>query len=154
MNNFKYFIAAFAGFLCLATGATAEQSVGSIDLSGSPTSKIGYAGGAVRGAGVAHIKGLPPLKYGDSLFHTGSVAGIAAKKLFSSAIHKQVNNDLTGAIADYLAAVQMDDHDPAVHWYLGPAYLAAGKTGEAMQEFAKPSAAPASVTLMYRQRIK
>lgn len=60
-----------------------------------------------------------------------------AELLFSLALHKQTNNDLPGAIADYLAAINIDDQEPAVHWYLGTAYEAAGKATEAKQEFEK-----------------
>lgn len=57
------------------------------------------------------------------------------KQLFLSAIQKQAKNDLTGAIDDYLAALKLEDNDPAIHWYLGTAYWAAGKTAEANREF-------------------
>ena len=61
----------------------------------------------------------------------------AVARLFLSAIQKQSKNDLTGAIADYLAALEVDDTDPAIHWYLGTAYQAAGKVDEAKLEFEK-----------------
>jgi hypothetical protein len=54
--------------------------------------------------------------------------------LFFSAIRKQVKNDLAGAIADYLQALTLED-DPAVHWYLGTAYQAAGELDKAKLEF-------------------
>jgi hypothetical protein len=57
-----------------------------------------------------------------------------ASKKFGEAIHKQVENDLTGAIADYSASLVIDD-TPAVHWYLGTAYLAAGEADKAKLEF-------------------
>jgi hypothetical protein len=57
-----------------------------------------------------------------------------ASKLFGDAIHKQIGHDLTGAIADYSAALALDDN-PAVHWYLGTAYLAAGEAAKAKLEF-------------------
>jgi TonB family protein len=57
--------------------------------------------------------------------------------LFNSALRKQADNDLTGAISDYRAALKICDVDPVVHWYLGTAYLAAGKGEQAKQEFHK-----------------
>jgi hypothetical protein len=56
---------------------------------------------------------------------------------FYSALQKQVDGDQPGAISDYLALLEGQDNDPAVHWYLGSAYQAAGKTAEAKQEFEK-----------------
>ncbi|CAN5204966.1 hypothetical protein BH10CYA1_BH10CYA1_59010 [soil metagenome] len=60
-----------------------------------------------------------------------------AEGLFNSAVKKHANRDLTGAIADYLEAIKTYDKEPAVHWYLGTAYEAAGKKNEAQQEFEK-----------------
>ena len=57
--------------------------------------------------------------------------------LFSSALRKQVDGDQPGAISDYLALLELQDKDPAVHWYLGTAYQATGKMAEAKQEFEK-----------------
>jgi tetratricopeptide (TPR) repeat protein len=92
--------------------------------SGTNNYIIDHAGGAMIGAGVA-------VTHADGAKHN------IAEKLFRSAIHKQIQNDLSGAIADYLAAVKIYDHDPAVHWYLGITYQAAGKVEEAKQEFQK-----------------
>lgn len=58
-------------------------------------------------------------------------------QLFGSAVKKHANGDLEGAIADYLAAIKVQDKDPAVHWYLGTAYKAAGKEMDARREFEK-----------------
>ena len=69
--------------------------------------------------------------------HFGSDKPDKAMELFGSALHKQINNDLNGAIGDYLAAIKIRDNDPAVHWYLGTAYEAAGKATEAKQEYEK-----------------
>jgi len=46
-----------------------------------------------------------------------------AGKFFRSAIHKQVKNDLLGAITDFQAALKLQD-DPATHFYLSSAYRA------------------------------
>ena len=71
---------------------------------------------------------------------TGKVPGnhhASAARFFQSAIHKQVKNDLPGAIAAYLAALRLDDTDPWVYWYLGTAYEATGKPDKAELEFQK-----------------
>jgi hypothetical protein len=79
------------------------------------------------------------LIYGDSQ-HLSTSSKYAAEKLFRTAVQKHAGSDLTGAIADYLAAIRIYDKEPAVHWYLGTAYEAAGKTTEAKQEFGKEQA--------------
>jgi hypothetical protein len=61
----------------------------------------------------------------------------AAKRVAVLARNTHASSDLTGAIADYLATIKTYDKEPAVHWYLGTAYEAAGKTTEAKQEFEK-----------------
>jgi tetratricopeptide (TPR) repeat protein len=83
--------------------------------------------------------------YGDSQ-HLSSSSKYTAEKLFRSAVHKHASNDLNGAIADYLAAIKIYDKVPAVHWYLGTAYKAAGKTSEAKREFEKEQAMKQSLT--------
>lgn len=77
---------------------------------------------------VLHWRRLPAVENSDKQ--------TMAKRLFFSAVHKQVENDLPGAIDDYLAALKLEDKDPAVHWYLGTAYQAAGQSDKAKQEFA------------------
>ncbi|MFN8550425.1 MAG: tetratricopeptide repeat protein [Candidatus Obscuribacterales bacterium] len=58
-------------------------------------------------------------------------------QLFGSAVKKHANGDLKGAIAGYLAAIKVQDKDPAVHWYLGTAYRALGEEAKAKREFFK-----------------
>lgn len=62
---------------------------------------------------------------------------LPAQNRFGLAVKKHANGDLEGAIAGYLAAIEAYDKDPAIHWYLGTAYEAVGKTTEAQQEFQK-----------------
>jgi tetratricopeptide (TPR) repeat protein len=67
----------------------------------------------------------------------GQTPSMLAAQMFSSAIRKHSQNDLVGAIADYLAALKISDTDPAVHWYLGTAYKASGQLDQAKREFAR-----------------
>ncbi|MBK9622836.1 MAG: tetratricopeptide repeat protein [Candidatus Obscuribacter sp.] len=60
-----------------------------------------------------------------------------ASPLVNSAIEKQTQkNDIPGAIADYEAALRIDD-DAATHGYLGTAYQAQNNTAKAMAEYVK-----------------
>jgi len=141
----NYFITTIGGVLCLATGAPAEQNIG-----GRPGNEVGDFGEAPAGyrtekktasASGSSIDLGGRLAPEDQVFPWSSeilrYMPKGPKSLFATAIHKQNTNDLPGAIGDYLAAIKIDDHDPAVHWYLGTAYEAAGKATEAKQEFEK-----------------
>jgi hypothetical protein len=116
MSTFNYVIFVIAGVLCLATGASAGETFQYFDFRSNEYGRHQRI----------KIGGAPAERQRN-----------IAEKLFSSAIHKQVKNDLPGAIADYLAAIKIDDKEPAVHWYLGTAYEAAGEATKAKQEFGR-----------------
>lgn len=99
----------------------------------SPSILIPHTGGCTTGI---YSKPQPPTvpTFGDS-------------QLFGSAVKKHANGDLEGAIAGYLAAIKVQDKDPAVHWYLGTAYEAIGKSTEAKREFEKERAMKQRLTI-------
>src|SRR5271168_1744917 len=158
ISYLKYCIVAIAAVVCLAVGASAENISGrsgnevgdfseapagyriqktaasvsrssmSIDLNSGPRRTIGDAADGL-------IKPHDSRQSSKIGLSPDDVRHYKATQLFNLALRKQGNNDLTGAIADYLAAIKIDDKEPAVHWYLGTAYEAAGKATEAKQEF-------------------
>jgi hypothetical protein len=174
MANFNYCITAVVGVLCFAVGASAESMGGrpgnevgdfgevptgigsgkTIERSSLHINSIDLAGGQRRRIGEASAKVVdwrPSNRVAGHYFPVPNKHN-EAERLFRSALHKQINNDLTGAIADYLEAIKIDDNDPSVHWYLGTACEAAGNATEAKQEFEKEQAMNKSKSLSINVR--
>ena len=60
-----------------------------------------------------------------------------AEPLIQSAINKQSANDLSGAITDYLKAIELISDDAQIYFNLGTAYQANKQTDEAIQSYQK-----------------
>lgn len=60
-----------------------------------------------------------------------------ANPLLQSAINKQTTNDYSGAISDYLKALELTPEDPQIHFNLATAYQANNQNDLAIQSYLK-----------------